>query len=126
METNASYVFFKEEPVGDPTLGAMGAEGVALTPGASLAVDARLHALGVPFFVSTTLPDAKPLQALFVAQDIGGAIRGSVRGDIFFGFGAEAEKLAGAMNHAGRLYALLPKSVAARLEVKTDYPASAP
>jgi membrane-bound lytic murein transglycosylase A len=99
---------------------------VALTPGASLAVDTRLHALGVPFFVSTTLPDARPLQALFVAQDIGGAIRGPVRGDIFFGFGAEAEKLAGAMNHAGRLYALLPKSVAARLEVKTDYPASAP
>jgi membrane-bound lytic murein transglycosylase A len=126
METNASYVFFKEEPVGDPTLGAMGAEGVALTPGASLAVDARLHALGVPFFVSTTLPDAKPLQALFVAQDIGGAIRGPVRGDIFFGFGREAEMLAGAMNHAGRLYALLPKSVAARLEVTTDNPASAP
>ena len=126
METDASYVFFKEEPIGDPTLGAKGAEGVALTPGASLAVDTRLHARGVPFFVSTTLPDARPLQALFVAQDIGGAIRGPVRGDIFFGFGAEAEKLAGAMNHAGRLYALLPKSVAARLEVKTDYPASAP
>jgi membrane-bound lytic murein transglycosylase A len=126
METNASYVFFKEEPVGDPRLGAEGAEGVALTPGASLAVDARLHPLGVPFFVSITLPDAKQLQALFVAQDIGGAIRGPVRGDIFFGFGQEAEKLAGAMNHAGRLYALLPKSVAARLAARTDYPASAP
>jgi membrane-bound lytic murein transglycosylase A len=126
METNASYVFFKEEPVGDPRLGAEGAEGVALTPGASLAVDARLHPLGVPFFVSITLPDAKQLQALFVAQDIGGAIRGPVRGDIFFGFGQEVEKLAGAMNHAGRLYALLPKSVAARLAARTDYPASAP
>lgn len=126
METNASYVFFKEEPVGDPTLGAKGAEGMALTPGASLAVDTRLHALGVPFFVSTTLPDAKPLRSLLVAQDTGGAIRGSVRGDIFFGFGAEAERLAGAMNQTGRLYVLLPKPVAARLENRTDYPASAP
>jgi membrane-bound lytic murein transglycosylase A len=126
METNASYVFFKEEPIGDPALGAKGAEGVALMPGASLAVDARLHAMGVPFFVSTTLPDAKPLQRLFIAQDIGGAIRGPVRGDIFFGFGREAERLAGAMNQTGRLYALLPKSVAARLADRTDYPASAP
>jgi membrane-bound lytic murein transglycosylase A len=126
MQTNASYVFFKEEPIDDPQLGAKGAEGVALTPGASLAVDARLHALGVPFFVSTTLPDAKPLQALFIAQDIGGAIRGPVRGDMFFGFGKEAEKLAGAMNQTGRLYALLPKPVAVRLANRTDYPPSAP
>lgn len=126
MGTNASYVFFKEEPVGDPALGAKGAEGVALTPGASLAVDTRVHALGVPFFVSSILPDAKPLQALFIAQDIGGAIHGPVRGDLFFGFGAEAEKLAGAMNRTGRLFALLPKPVAARLEDRTDYPASAP
>ncbi|MGA7675729.1 MAG: murein transglycosylase A [Rhizomicrobium sp.] len=126
METDASYVFFKQEPIGDPALGAQGAEGVALTPGASLAVDARLHALGVPFFVSTTRPDAKPLQALFVAQDIGGAIRGPVRGDIFFGFGGNAQALAGAMNQMGRLYALLPKSVAAHLADRTDYPASTP
>jgi membrane-bound lytic murein transglycosylase A len=126
METNASYVFFKEEPIGDPTLGAKGAEDVALTPGARLAVDTRLHALGVPFFVSTILPDAKPLQRLFVAQDVGGAIRGPVRGDIFFGFGRGAERLAGAMNQRGRLYALLPKPVAARLADRTDYPAGAP
>ena len=126
MQTNASYVFFKEEAIGDPALGAKGAEGVPLTPGASLAVDARLHAFGVPYFVATTLPDAKPLQRLFVAQDIGGAIRGPVRGDIFFGFGREAEKLAGAMNQTGRLYALLPIPVAARLADRTDYPAAAP
>ena len=126
METNASYVFFKEEPVGDPALGAKGAEGVALTPGASLAVDTRLHALGVPFYVSTTLPDAKSWQGLVVAQDIGGAIRGPVRGDIFFGFGKDAERMAGAMNQTGRLYVLLPKPVAAHLEGRTDYPASAP
>ena len=126
METNASYVFFKEEPLGDPALGATGAEGVALTPGASLAVDTRLHALGVPFYVSTTSPDAKPLQSLVVAQDIGGAIRGPVRGDIFFGFGKKAEMLAGEMNQTGRLYVLLPKPVAAHLEGRTDYPTGAP
>ncbi len=126
METDASYVFFKEEPIGNPALGAKGAESVALTPGASLAVDPRLHALGVPFFVSTTLPDATPFQGLFVAQDIGGAIRGPVRGDIFFGFGTKAEKLAGSMSQKGQLFALLPKAVAARLKDTTDYPASGP
>ncbi|HEY0281166.1 MAG TPA: MltA domain-containing protein, partial [Rhizomicrobium sp.] len=126
MQTNASYVFFKEEPVGDPALGAKGAQGVALTPGASLAVDTRLHLLGAPYFVSTSLPDTKPLRRLFVAQDSGGAIRGPVRGDIFFGFGTEAERLAGTMNRSGRLYVLLPKPVAARLADRTDYPASAP
>ena len=126
MESDASYIFFKMEPVGDPTLGATGAEGVALTPGASLAVDTRLHPLGVPFFVSTTAPDAKPLQTLFVAQDIGGAIRGPVRGDIFFGFGKDAQKLAGGMKQQGRLFVLLPKPVAARLKPQTDFPASMP
>jgi len=126
MENDASYVFFSEEPVGDPTLGAKGAEGVALTPGASLAVDTRLHPLGVPFFVSSALPDAKPFQALLVAQDMGGAIRGAVRGDIFFGFGQEAEKLAGAMDQHGQLFVLLPRPVAARLKSTTDYPANTP
>lgn len=125
METDASYVFFKEEPIGDARLGAKGAEGVPLTPGASLAVDARLHALGVPYYLSTTLPDAKPLRRLFIAQDIGGAIRGPVRGDIFFGFGKDAETLAGQMKQQGRLFVLLPKTVAARLAPRTDYPAGA-
>jgi membrane-bound lytic murein transglycosylase len=59
---------------------------VSLTPGASLAVDPRIHALGAPFYLDAGGPD--PVQGILVAQDIGGAIRGSVRGDIFFGFGA--------------------------------------
>ncbi len=122
METDASYVFFKEEPVGDPTLGANGAQGAALTPNASLAVDPRLHALGVPFYVSTTLPDGRPLRSLFIAQDIGGAIVGPVRGDIFFGMGPKAEAIAGQMKQKGRLYALLPKTCADRLEPQSDYP----
>lgn len=116
MENDASFIFFRESPVGDPALGSPGAENVALTPGASIAVDARIHPLGAPFFVATDLPDSgKRLRRLFVAQDIGGAIRGPVRADIFWGFGAGAELLAGRMKQTGRLFVLLPKPVAARL-----------
>jgi len=126
METNASYVFFTEEAIVDASLGARGAEGVPLTPGASLAVDPRLHTFGVPYYLSTTLPDGRPLRVLTIAQDSGGAIKGAVRGDIFFGFGSTAEALAGRMKQQGRLYVLLPKALAARLKTKTDYPDAVP
>lgn len=121
MDSDASYVFFKDLPLGDPGLGAKGAEGVPLSPGASLAVDMTQHALGTPFYVATAA-EAKPLRFLAVAQDTGGAIRGPVRADIFFGFGKRAETLAGGMNHTGELYALLPKALAARLKPVTDFP----
>ncbi len=111
MNTDASYIFFKEEPIGDPSLGAKGAQGVPLTPLASLAVDPRLHALGTPLFVAGPYP----LGRLFIAQDIGGAIRGVVRGDVYFGFGPKAEAAAGSMNQMGRFYALLPKPLVQRL-----------
>lgn len=122
METDASYIFFQEEPLGDPSLGVKGAEGVPLTPQASLAVDPRLHAFGTPILVSTQLPGGAPFDKLMVAQDIGGAIRGPARGDIFFGVGAKAELLAGGMNHTGQMVVLLPKPVAARLNDVTDFP----
>jgi membrane-bound lytic murein transglycosylase A len=112
METNQSYVFFKEGPVGDASLGSAGTEGVALTPGASIAIDPKFHALGVPMFVATRMPNGQMLQSLFVAQDTGGAIRGPARIDIFFGFGAHAEALAGRMQAAGRLYVVLPNQLA--------------
>jgi membrane-bound lytic murein transglycosylase A len=112
METDESYVFFKEAPVGEASLGSPGTEGVALTPGASIAVDPRFHALGVPMFVDTKTGDGRALQGLVVAQDTGGAIRGPARADIFFGFGARAETLAGAMKSSGQLYVLLPKILA--------------
>src|SRR6202012_5885309 len=89
MESDASYIFFKETPLGDPSLGSPGTEDVALTPGASIAVDNKIHPLGVPFYIATTTPDGKPLNRLYVAQDTGGAITGAVRADIFFGFGHE-------------------------------------
>lgn len=114
MESDASFIFFKEMPIGDPNLGAVGAQGVALTPGASAAIDKRVHPYGVPVFVATTLPSHETFDRLFVAQDTGGAIRGPVRADIFFGFGDKAESLAGEMKQQGRMFVLLPKPVAAR------------
>jgi membrane-bound lytic murein transglycosylase A len=113
MESDASFVFFRELPVGDPRLGAPGAEGPSLTPGASIAVDMKIHPLGAPFYVVTRTPDSGGrLHRLFVAQDTGGAIRGPVRADIFFGFGPKAELDAGGMKQSGQLYVLLPKPVA--------------
>ena len=127
METDKSFVFFREEPTGDASEGAEGSEGVALTSGASLAVDMRLHPLGVPMFVAATRPDANPnrgdhpFNTLMVAQDSGGAIRGAVRGDVFWGFGTDAESIAGRMKSAGKLYVLLPKAVAQRLGPSAEY-----
>jgi membrane-bound lytic murein transglycosylase A len=113
MELDRSFVFFQETPLGDPQLGATGSLGVPLTPLASLAVDARIHPLGIPVYVAAAGP--APITALMVAEDTGGAIRGSARGDIFFGAGDEAGRRAGAMKAAGALYVLLPNTVAARL-----------
>ncbi|HEY2070517.1 MAG TPA: MltA domain-containing protein [Rhizomicrobium sp.] len=121
LESDQSFVFFQEKPVGDASLGSDGSEGVALTPGASLAVDAHLHPLGAPFYVATTSSDTEAgksvplLQRLLIAQDTGGAIRGPVRGDVFWGFGPPAEEMAGRMTSRGRFYVLLPKPVAVRL-----------
>ena len=112
MNTNKSYIFFREAE-------GEGAQGTALTPLGSMAVDLRLHALGVPFFVAADGDD--PVHAVLVAQDTGGAIRGPVRGDIFFGFGAEAEHRAGLMKAPGKLFVLLPKAVADRLGAGREF-----
>ena len=119
MQSDKSYVFFQERPLGDTALGSTGSLGANLTPMASLAVDPRLHALGAPFYVATEGPD--PVVALLVAQDIGGAIRGAARGDIFFGFGPQAESRAGTLKADGRLYLLLPDNLAAKLGQQRDF-----
>jgi membrane-bound lytic murein transglycosylase A len=124
METNRSYTFFAETARGDAVLGSTGFLGTSLTPLASLAVNPRIHALGAPFYVAADGPD--PVRAVMVAQDIGGAIRGAVRGDIFFGSGVEAERRAGAMKAPGRLYLLLPNPLAAKLGEGHDYPPNGP
>ena len=108
LELNASYVFFRELP--DGLSAPLGALGVPLTNEYSLAVDARTIPLGAPVFLSTTYPnDSAPLNRLMLAQDTGGAIRGAVRADFFWGFGHEAGTMAGRMKQQGRLWVLFPK-----------------
>ncbi len=110
LDRNPSYVFFQEKPVGDPQAGPAGAQGIPLTPGRSIAVDPRFIPLGAPVMLSTTMPNSEvPLERLVVAQDTGGAIRGAVRADFFWGFGSEAGELAGRMRQSLKMWVLLPK-----------------
>lgn len=107
LETNPSYVFFRELPSSDG--GPIGAQGLPLTVERSLAIDPRYTPLGAPVFLDTTYPlSDRPLQRLMVAQDTGGAIKGPVRADFFWGFGDEAGALAGRMRQQGRMWVLLP------------------
>jgi membrane-bound lytic murein transglycosylase A len=107
LNANPSYVFFRELP---PTDGPIGALGVALTPQYSLAVDRRFVPLGAPVFLATTYPlSEEPLQRLMAAHDTGGAIRGAVRGDFYWGTGPEAGVLAGRMRQQGRMWLLWPR-----------------
>jgi membrane-bound lytic murein transglycosylase A len=110
MDENPSYVFFREV-TGD---GPIGAEGVVLTAGRSVAVDPAFMPLGAPVWLDVA-QGATILRRLVVAQDIGGAIRGPVRGDVFFGAGAEAENQAGTMRARGTYYLLLPRGVLPQL-----------
>lgn len=107
MARNPRFIFFREAEGDGPT----GAQGVVLTPGRSLAVDTRFVPLGTPIWLDTPSPIAgePPIRRLVVAQDVGGAIRGPVRGDLFWGAGAEAERFAGPMRSRGRYYLLLPR-----------------
>ena len=116
MNINPRFVFFQSLPEGDPNLGPTGAHNVPLTPFGSMAVDPSFHALGVPMFVQTSAPGlGGDWSGLLIAQDTGGAIKGPVRGDIYFGTGFDAGQRAGTMNAQGRLWVLLPLNVAERL-----------
>ena len=108
MAKNPSYVFFQLLS-GD---GPVGTQGATLTPGRSLAVDTRFIPLGIPLWLDTRDPlDGRtPLRRLVVAQDTGGAIRGPVRGDLFWGAGAAAAERAGRMKEEGGYVLLLPKT----------------
>jgi membrane-bound lytic murein transglycosylase A len=109
LAENPSYIFFRElEPEFQSPPGSLG---IPLTPEISLAVDPRTIPLGAPVFLSTTWPyNPRPLNKLMVAQDTGGAIKGQVRGDFFWGMGDEAGALAGRMKQDGRFWVLLPRS----------------
>jgi membrane-bound lytic murein transglycosylase A len=110
---NPSYVFFRELK-GD---GPIGAEGVVLSAERSIAVDRAFVALGIPVWLEADerFAAADGMRRLMIAQDTGGAIRGPVRGDVFWGTGDAAGSRAGVMNANGRYYLLLPRAVAGRL-----------
>ncbi|MGI9245406.1 MAG: murein transglycosylase A [Steroidobacteraceae bacterium] len=107
---NPRYVFFREEPMTDAGLGPRGAQGVALTPGRSIAVDPRGMPYGTPVWIDATEPLSNaPLQRLVVAQDTGSAIVGAVRADYFWGWDARAAEQAGRMKQPLRLWVLWPR-----------------
>ncbi len=109
--SNPRVVFFREEPLPDPQVGPKGAQGVPLTPGRSIAVDAQSIPYGTPVWLDSTEPlSSTPLRRLAMAQDTGSAITGAVRADYFWGWGAEAEAQAGRMKQPLRLWVLWPKS----------------
>jgi membrane-bound lytic murein transglycosylase A len=111
MEENRSYVFFRELDADEGRDGPRGAQGVTLTPGRSLAVDTAHHRLGLPVFVTAAdlVTEGQPFRRLMIAQDVGSAIRGPERGDIFWGTGDDAGAIAGSTRHAARFSILLPK-----------------
>ena len=116
---NQSYVFFREVQLSDKDE-AVGAQGVPLTPGRSIAVDKSLHVYGTPFFIEGELPieselSKTPFHRLMIAQDTGSAIVGPARADLYFGAGADAGKVAGRLKHNMRFVdagAEEPRSVA--------------
>jgi membrane-bound lytic murein transglycosylase A len=117
LDHNASYVFFRELPGDLP--GPIGALGVPLTARRSIAVDLRVVPLGAPVYISTTFPlTDQPLNRLMVAQDTGGAIRGAVRADFFWGFGEDAAREAGRMKQALRMWVLLPHDYAMPADIR--------
>ncbi|MGH8218693.1 MAG: murein transglycosylase A [Steroidobacteraceae bacterium] len=112
LDSDPSVVFFDEEPLGDPGLGPKGSLGVPLTPGRSIAVDPAAVPLGAPVFIATTFPASDiALQRLVMSQDTGGAIRGPIRADFFWGTGPQAASYAGQMSQTGRMWLLWPRGV---------------
>lgn len=115
LNLNESYIFFRES---EKT--ATGSLGVPLVANRNLAVDRSYIPLGFPVFIDTTNPLTKtPIQQLMVAADTGGAIKGEIRADFFFGNGKKAEKLAGIMKQKGSLYILIPKNIK-NMDIKSE------
>jgi membrane-bound lytic murein transglycosylase A len=112
---NRSYVFFREVQLSDKDE-AVGAQGVPLTPGRSIAVDKALHVYGTPFFIEGELPieseqSKTPFRRLMIAQDTGSAIVGPARADLYFGAGADAGRVSGRLKHNMRFVMLVPKTL---------------
>ncbi|KTC65854.1 Membrane-bound lytic murein transglycosylase (plasmid) [Legionella adelaidensis] len=123
LNQNKSFVFFKilEQQ------GALGTQGVVLTPGYSLAVDRKWVPIGAPVWLTTTRPGQNfkqqvPFNRLMIAQDTGGAIKGAVRGDVYWGGGASAANIAGHMKNPGYYWLLLPRHKANQFQQITIDP----
>ncbi|CUW37894.1 putative Membrane-bound lytic murein transglycosylase [Magnetospirillum sp. XM-1] len=112
LARNPRYIFYGPNPATD---GPMGTEGVALTPERSLAVDPRFVPLGAPVWLDSVDPAGRPLRRMMMAQDTGAAIKGPVRGDVFWGAGETAFQIAGKMKSPGRLVVFLPRARSPRL-----------
>ena len=112
MQENDRFIFQRLSDSDGP----LGALGVPLTAGRSMAIDNSLLPLGTVFWLDTVSPDRVPLKKVMFAQDIGAAIKGAVRGDYFWGHGDEALHHAGRMNSAGKYYLLLPKNSTPKVE----------
>jgi membrane-bound lytic murein transglycosylase A len=117
MWNNKSFIFFRDINVPDSTLGALGAQQVHLTPLRSLAVDRSIWMFGTPIWLDTTTPPesphgSQPFRRLMVAQDTGTAIRGHIRGDVYWGWGEDAAQIVGNMKSPGRMTVLLPHALA--------------
>lgn len=104
LNTNPSYVFFELRDVASGPIGAMG---VPVTPFRSIAVDPDYIPLGTPVWIETEI-EGVPHRRLMIAQDIGSAIKGPARADIFCGTGDEAGQIAGRLNTSGKMIPLLP------------------
>ena len=119
LRQNSSFVFFREVPTAVP--GPLGSLGVPLTAGRSLAVDPRAVPQGAPVFLATTWPNTdKQLYRLMVAQDTGGAIKGNVRADFFWGFGTEAAEQAGKMKQPGKMWVLMPAGYVPEVQTRRN------
>ncbi|GJL97263.1 MAG: membrane protein [Hyphobacterium sp.] len=112
---NPRYIFFGLEPLPDPDLGPRGAAGLPLTPMASVAVDPAFLPYGVPVILGADLPGENAWRGLVITQDTGGAIRGPMRGDLFYGWGQEAERRAGSTRSDASWIVFLPRAVATAL-----------
>ncbi|MFD2365629.1 murein transglycosylase A [Pseudoduganella sp. GCM10020061] len=113
FNANPSFIFFREERIADPSVGPKGALNVPLTPARSVAIDPSFLPLGAPIYLATTEAGSDvPMRRLVMGQDTGGAIRGEVRADFFYGFGPEAADKAGRMKQPGTVWVLLPKGAA--------------
>ena len=117
LGSDPSYVFFRVAPDQSPTRGPVGALGVPLTAGRSIAVDPRVTPLGYPVYMAAPTPagSSLPLQRLVVAQDTGGAIRGAIRADFFWGSGNDAGRQAMRTRQRGQMWLMLPHVEATKL-----------